>query len=128
MIIHGLNTANNGEIIQFNKKDMFDSNWNITNNSDWHVTLEILRPERHNPECQIVCYYFWDKRQQIKIEVTLYKNIKTGKYGSEIYYFKNKYDTQHHKSRNFPNFAGMPKKYYDIIKWIHPCFIEVFGN
>ena len=128
MVIHGLNTANCGEVIQFKKKDMFDSNWNITNNSDMHVVLEVLRPEKHNLECQIVCYYFWDKKQNIKVEVTIYKNIKTGRYGSEVYYFKDKKETQHHRSRNFPNFVKMPAKYYDIVKWIHPCFLEVFGN
>lgn len=127
MVIHGLSTVNCGEIRQFNKKDIFDSNWRITNNSDWHVTLEILRPEKHNPDCEIVCYYFWDKKQNIKVEVTLCRNIKTRKWSSEVYYFKTKQDIQHYRSRVFPGFVDMPSKYYDIIKWIHPCFLEVFG-
>jgi len=126
MVIHGLTTVNGGDIKQFNKRDIFDYNWNLTDKSDNHVVLEILYPKKHNPNAQIVCYYFWDKKASRKIEVTIYRVITTGEWGSEIYYFKNKESLQHYQVRHYRNFANMPEKYYNIVKWIHPCFLEIF--
>lgn len=127
-VIRGLRTVNNGEIVQFNRKDLFNNSWIFSNNSEYKISLEVLRPEKHNPDYQIICYYFWDIKLNAKIEVTLYRNIKTNIWGSEVYYFKNREALQHYKSRNYVNFVELPGKYYTIIKWIHPCFIEIFGN
>ena len=127
-VIRGLRTVNNGEIIQFNKKDLFDSNWVFDGKSNNKIALEVLRPEKHNPDYQIICYYFWDIKIQAKVEVTLYRNIRTNTYGSEVYYFKDKDSLQHYRSRNYPNFVELPGKYYTIIKWIHPCFMEIFNK
>lgn len=128
MVIHNLTTVNGGEIIQFKKKDMFNQNWNKTNKSDWHVTLEILRPENHNPHAEIVNYYYWDKQLGAKIEISLYRYKESGKMGADVYYFKKADSPQHYTSRHYEGFANMPEKYYEIIKWIYPCFIEVFGK
>lgn len=127
MVIHGLGTVNCGEVKEFKGKDLFDRNWKLSNNSDLHVVLEILRPEKHNPGFEIVCYYYWDKEIEAKVEVTIYRDIKTRKMGSEVYYFKGAKESQHYRSRNYPNFIGMPKKHYDIVKWIYPYFLETFG-
>lgn len=121
-VIGSLKTVNCGEIVTIPDKDPF---------THGPLYLEILRPEKHNPNCQIICYYFWKntckKSAPKKVEVTLYKR-KDGTWGSEVYYFRTKESLQHYWSRNYENFIGMPKEYYDIVKWIHPYFIKAFGN
>lgn len=121
MIIHGMSTVNCGEIKQFN--GVADPIY-----KGRQLVLEILEPKNHNPNTQIVCYYYWDTKLDAKVEVTLYRHIKDKTWGSEIYYFKGAKESQHYYSRNYPNFIKMPKKYYDIIKYIHPYFIQIFGN
>ena len=121
-MIRDLKTVNCGEIISIPHKDPLTSET---------LYLEVLRPEKHNPDCQILCYYFWQhdsfRRAPRKTEVTLYRR-KDGTWGSEVYYFRTKESLQHYWSRNYENFVGMPKEYYDIVKWIHPYFVRVFGN
>ena len=128
MVIHGLTTVNGGEIKQFNKPDIFESDWSLSDKSSRHLVLEILRPEKHNPYCQIVCYYFWDRKESRKVMVTLHRDIRNNTWGSTVYYFKDAKSLQHYHSRNYNNFVGMPQKYYDIVHYIHPNFIEIFGN
>lgn len=121
-MIRDLKTVNCGEIISIPHKDP------LTNET---LYLEVLRPEKHNPNCQIVCYYLWKnsykKSLPKKVEITLYRR-KDGTWGSEVYYFRTKMDIHHYYSRNYENFIGMPKDYYDIVKWIHPFFLQIFGN
>lgn len=120
MNINELSTVNSGEIVKFNVQDIFIKNKQLE--------LEILRPEKHNKNMEITCYYFWDNKQKIKVEVTLYRSKDKKQYGSEVYYFKSKNSIQHYRSRHYINFVGMPKKYYDIIKYIHPYFLSIYGN
>ena len=121
-MIRDLKAVNCGEIISIPHKDPLTSET---------LYLEVLRPEKHNPNCQIICYYLWKngykKSSPKKVEITLYRT-KDGIWGSEVYYFKTKMDTHHYYSRDYENFIGMPKDYYDIIKWIHPFFLKIFGN
>lgn len=118
--IKGLTTVNGGEIFNCNGfPDPFYSNHNLQ--------VEILRPENHNPNTQIICYYYWDTEKAQKVEVTLYRDIHTGSMGSEVYRFRSMDSLQHYYSRNYKNFIGMPRKYYDIVQYIHPIFIKIFG-
>lgn len=121
-IINDLKAVNCGEILSFAHKDPLNSQT---------LYLEVLRPEKHNPNCQIVCYYFWQKahgsKSPRKVMLTLYRT-KDGIWGSEVYYFRTKLCLHHYYSKNYEKFVGMPKDYYDIIKWIHPIFIEIFGK
>lgn len=90
------------------------------------LSLEVLYPANHNPSYEIICYYFKDSDGR-KIEVTIARNIATRQYSSEVYYFRTASDSQHYTSRHYPNFVNMPKRYYDIVKYIHAAFIQEFG-
>ena len=116
--IYGLRTVNCGEIYEFDICDPINPMRNMM--------LEILRPEKHNPYAQIVCYYLWDTTKCAKIEITVYK-LDDGTVGSEIYYFKNQSATQHYRSSNHPNFVKLPKKYQSLIKYIQQGFNEIYN-
>ena len=79
--IYGLHTVNCGEIIKLDTCDLV--------NPMRELILEVLRPEKHNPNAQIICYYLWDVEKMNKIELTVYR-LSDGTMGSEIYHFKNK--------------------------------------
>lgn len=111
--------VNCGIIKAYNMVDPIYKNTNLK--------LEVLYPQNHIKNYEIVCYYFIDEQGR-KIEITISRNIKTRKYSSEVYYFKGPQDLQHYTSRCYPNFVGMPKKYYDIVKYIHVAFVMEFGN
>lgn len=117
--IYGLRTVNCGEICEFDACDPI--------NPMRSLILEVLRPEKHNPHAQIICYYLWDTDKCTKIELTIYRR-DDGTIGSEIYHFKNRNELQHHKSSNYENFIKLPKKYVKIIEYLKPYFIEVFGE
>lgn len=113
-----LKPVNCGEILETNLKDPINPK-----NKMW---VEVLRPEKHNKDYQIICYYMMNNSR--KIEITLYKNILNNTWGSEIYYFDNKDSLQHYYSKSYKGFVKMPSKYYTIIKYIHPVFIKIFGK
>lgn len=123
-LLNGLTTQNSGRIIEVNMADPFVKGQNMR--------LEVLEHKRHNPDYDILAYYFFDKNLNnghgAKVEVTIYRNIHNGTYGSEVYYFKDSRVSQHYFSRNYLNFVKMPKKYYDIVKYIHPVFLFCFGK
>jgi hypothetical protein len=116
--IYGLKAVNDGEIWLFeNIKDPFNENKQLI--------LEVLRPDFYHKDSYIVSYYYYDKKLSAKMEVTLYRD--KGIWGSEVYYFKKPDSLHHYTSRNYDNFIGIPKKYMDIVKYIHPAFTELFG-
>ena len=115
--IYGLRTVNCGEILEFDDPDLVNPMRNLM--------IEVLRPERHNPNAQIICYYLWDTHTCTKVEITVYK-LSNGTMGSEIYYFRSKGALQHHKSYNFPNFFNVPKKFQYIVRYLTQIFNEVY--
>lgn len=118
-MIRDLKTVNCGEIISIPHKDP------LTNET---LYLEVLRPEKHNPTHQIICYYLFDKKLGSKVEITLYRDITDGTIGSEIYYFHSKEDTQHYRSMNYTNLNKIPNKYILIISQLNKAMHEIFGN
>lgn len=126
--IRGLDTVNCGNIVTFSKNDCFDSNWKLNSENKIPLQLEILNPANHNTNCQIVCYYYWDVKSLRKVEITLCRDIRTKQWCADVFYFRTRNDTHHYTSRHYDSFVNMPKLQYEIIKWIHPCFIEVFGK
>lgn len=106
--IRGLRTVNCGEVKTL--KNIEDP---IFKGKD--ITVEILRPNKHNPEYQIICYYYYDDKIGAKVEVTLYRCISRIDFGSEVYFFKNKDSLQHYRSMNYNASHKLPKKYRDIV-------------
>ena len=104
--IKGLTTVNGGKIIEINNKE-----------------VEILSHHFHNPYCNIVCDYFLDENGN-KVEVTFYKDITTGKTGSEVYKFKDKEELQHYYSRNY-NIDSIPKKYIDKVNELKSIYNQI---
>ena len=92
------------------------------------ILVEVLRPEKHNRDYQIVCYYYFDKKLCSKVEVTLYRNIINGKIGSEVYFFHSKDETHHYRSMNYTNLNKIPNKYIAIIKQLNVSMHEIFGS
>lgn len=119
--IRGLRTANCGEIVTI--KNIEDPLF-----KGQPIIIEVLRPEKHNPTHQIICYYLFDKKLGSKVEVTLYRDITNGAIGSEIYYFHNKEDTQHYRSMNYVGLNNIPDKYLLIISQLSKAMYEIFGN
>ena len=117
-IINGLRTANCGEIQELNLVDPIRKTRNIK--------VEVLRPEKHNPYCQIICYYFLNEKGS-KVEITLYKNLKDGIYGSEVYFFKNADETQHYRSMNYVGLRNLPIKYEPIVCTLVTAHKMIFG-
>ncbi len=77
--------------------------------------VEVLSHKFHNPSCDIICFYYYDKELGAKVEVTLCKNIKTGRLSNEIYFFRTNEDLQHYYSRNYNEYSLIPKKYLKVI-------------
>lgn len=117
--IYGLRTVNCGEVIEFDTCDPVNPMRNLI--------VEVLRPEKHNPNAQIMCYYTWDTDKCIKVEITIYRDLKTGMLGSEIYYFHGKHDLQHYRSSNHFMFKKLPKKYVMLVKHLQQAFTEIYG-
>lgn len=116
--IRGLATANCGEIVTINNvEDPI-----VTGEP---IIVEVLRPEKHNPTHQIVCYYYFDKKLNSKVEVTLYRDITNGNIGSEVYFFKGN-NIQHYKSANYVKLNYMPMKYANIITQLNKALNSVF--
>lgn len=86
------------------------ANGGITKNINGY-DIEILSHNFHNPNCDIVCFYFMENGN--KTEVTYYKDIISGCSGHEIYKFKSANEIQHYKSYNYSK-TNLPKKYNDI--------------
>lgn len=122
-ISYGLRPVNCGDIVQANMVDIYYNNKNIQ--------VEVLEHTKHNPECDIICYYFSEaipnSNRTKKVEVTIGRNIKTQKYFSEVYFFKDKDSLQHYYSRRYDNFVGLKKEYYTIVTYIHTIFLKLFG-
>ena len=118
IMVHGVGTVNSGIMKEFDVEDPIYKGRKLV--------LEVLKPEKHNPYAEIICYYYWDTKLKSKVEVTLYRNLKTKTMGSEVYYFRDKKDTQHYYSRNYENFIKMPEKYYRIAQYIEPYFRQIF--
>jgi len=87
-------------------------NCGIVENIDG-MNIEILSHKFHNPYCNIVCYYYVDRKTGRKTEVTYYKDIETGREGHEVYKFKNADDVCHYRSYNY-SIDKLPKKYQEI--------------
>ena len=119
--IRGLRTANCGEIVEV--KTVEDPLIKGV-----PIIVEVLRPEKHNPTHQIICYYLFDKKLGSKVEITLYRDITDGTIGSEIYYFHGREDTQHYRSMNYTNLNKIPNKYIAIIKQLNVSMHEIFGS
>lgn len=119
--IRGLRTVNCGEIVEV--KTVEDP---LCNGRP--IIVEVLRPEKHNPTHQILCYYLFDKKLGSKVEITLYRDITDGTIGSEIYYFHSKEDIQHYRSMNYTNLNKIPNKYIAIIKQLNVSMHEIFGS
>ena len=87
------------------------------------MNVEILSHNFHNPHCNIVCYYIVE--DGIKKEITYYENIKENNIkGSELYFFKNKSESQHYYSRHYKN-GTIPKRYNDIVKKLKEAFKKI---
>lgn len=119
--IRGLRTVNCGEIVEV--KTVEDPLIKGV-----PIIVEVLRPEKHNPTHQILCYYLFDKKLGSKVEITLYRDITDGTIGSEIYYFHAKEDIQHYRSMNYTNLNKIPNKYIAIIKQLNVSMHEIFGS
>lgn len=119
--IRGLRTVNCGEIVEV--KTVEDPLIKGV-----PIIVEVLRPEKHNPTHQILCYYLFDKKLGSKVEITLYRDITDGTIGSEIYYFHSKEDIQHYRSMNYINLNKIPNKYIAIIKQLNVSMHEIFGS
>ena len=117
--IRGIRTVNCGEVVTIRtiEDPLFKGQ---------PIILEVLRPEKHNPTHQIICYYLFDKKLGSKVEVTLYRDITNGTKGSEIYYFHSKEDIQHYRSMNYTNLKNVPNKYLSIISQLNKAMHEVF--
>lgn len=117
--INYMRTVNCGDIMTFNIKDP------ILNKNT--ITVEVLYPEKHNPTHQIVCYYFLNENRN-KVEITIHRDIRSNTYGSEVYFFKNKEDTQHYRSMNYSDINKTPIKYREILKSLYIVHKELFGG
>lgn len=87
--------------------------------------IEILSHNFHNPNCDIVCTYFRDKKGN-KTELTYYKDITTGKEGHELYKFNND-DLQHYYSRHY-KIKDLPKKHQGKCKNLIKIHHEIDFN
>lgn len=92
------------------------------------IIVEVLRPEKHNPTHQILCYYYFDNKLSSKVEVTLYRDITNGAIGSEVYFFHSKEDIQHYRSAHYTNFCKVPSKYIKIIGQLNKAMSVLFGS
>jgi hypothetical protein len=72
------------------------------------LQLEVLSHKFHNPNCNIICYYYFDG--SAKIELTYFKDIATGRDGHEVYFFKGRDGLQHYRSRCY-TIDSLPMKY-----------------
>jgi len=118
-VIYGLRTVNCGEIYEFDACDPVNPMRNLI--------IEVLRPEKHNPKAQIICYYLWDVDKCTKIELTIYRNLEQGRLGSELYYFKGRNDIQHYRSSNHPDFTKLPNKYKKYVNYLMTYFNQIFS-
>lgn len=116
---NGLRAVNSGEIVTLDIPDPF--------NESKPLVVEVMRPEQFNRDCQIIAYYYWDYEAGRKVEITVYRRLMDRQEGSEVYLFKDKGETHFYWSRHYPNYIGMPKKYYDVVKYLHGAFLRIFG-
>ena len=117
--IRGLRTVNCGEILEVTVEDpLYEGQ---------PIIVEVLRPEKHNPTHQIVCYYYIDNKTGHKVEVTIHRNLETGNIGSEVYFFDSKESIQYYTSRNYDDISKLPKKYLKIAVQLNKALYKVFG-
>ncbi len=119
--IRGLRTVNCGEITEV--KTVEDPIY-----KGQPIIVEVLRPEKHNPTHQIVCYYCIDSKTGNKVEITLYRSLENGNIGSETYFFDSKDSIQHYTSRNYDNMHKLPTKYIKIVAQLNKAMYEIFGS
>lgn len=121
-VINGLNTVNCGEIIWLDAQDPV--------NKKLRLGVEVLRPEKHNPNAEIMCYYFWDsalnKGVGAKIELSIYRVLDKNKWGAEVRYFTNAKDLHPYRSVVYSEFIRMPGKYYELVKYLHKYFRMIY--
>ena len=119
--IRGLRTANCGEITEVAgvEDPLYEGQ---------PIIVEVLRPEKHNPTHQIVCYYYIDNKTGNKVEVTIHRSLETGNIGSEVYFFDSKESIQHYTSRNYDDIRKLPKKYLKIAVQLNKALCKVFGS
>ena len=92
-----------------------------------YVKIEKKNLKKIYATYQIVCYYFLNENRN-KVEITIHRNIRNNAYGSEIYFFKNKEDTQHYRSMNYSDISKTPIKYREILKSLYLVHKELFGG
>jgi hypothetical protein len=128
--IHGLKVVNKGTIITFN--NMQDPYY-----KDEKLQLEKFENNLKKSHCQFLAYYYYDNKIHAKVSVILYREQVVmnydgskvhNRYGASVYYYHTKEDKVHYRMRAYPLFINLPDKYYDIIKYIHPCFKETFNQ
>ena len=77
-------------------------------------SVEVLSHHSHNPHCDIVCYYYYDNDLCAKVEVTACKDLHSGIFTHEVYFFHGREELKHYTSRIYPHRMKMPKKYLEI--------------
>jgi hypothetical protein len=122
LLNNGCTTVNCGIIKVLNERDPFIP--------EYPMMVEVLRPENHNPYANIVCYYYWDKENCRKVEVTISVNFKVKskpRVVSEVYFFHSKTDSQHYTSRVY-NLDEVPAKYSKIIALLKIAYNIEFSS
>lgn len=120
-MIYDMHTVNTGHILSTDYSDPLFTNRQLV--------VEAMHHTEHNPNFDILAYYYWDEKEHRKIEVTLYKDINnSNNIGSGVYFFKGKSELHHCHSKNYVGLIRQPEKYNDIVKWLDPLFTEVFNR
>lgn len=78
--------------------------------------VEINSHTFHNPNYDIVNYYYYDNELDAKICLTLCRNIHTGGYVSEVYFFKSREELHFYRSKVYKvGYDKIPKKYIPLL-------------
>lgn len=117
--LNGCTTVHNGQLITCDIVDPFILGIslqieNITNNQNYNA----------------IAYYYQEHSGKglIKNCIVLYKNKKTLVAGAKVCKYGGPESTKMYWSRDYTSFIGMPRKYYDIVKYIHGEFVKLYGN
>lgn len=67
-----------------------------------------------------ITYYYVDTSIKARVAITVYHTVANGKEGAIIEYYNGRIDKIPYRKRVYKDYIKVPKKYYDIVKYIHP--------
>lgn len=117
--LNGCTTVHNGQLITCDINDPFNIG----------ISLQIEKIA-NNPSYNAIAYYYQEDSGKglIKNCIILYKNRKTLVTGTKVCKYGGPESNTMYWSRDYKRFIKMPKKYYDIVKYIHREFVKLYGN